>query len=291
MGDISSKFKNFCNALRMSNAQVSTVRDRKARIARQLNSEFRGDFYSEANTLYVGSYGRGTAIHLSDIDLIYVMPYSYYSTYNNYVRNGQSTLLQKVKDVISRSYPNSHIKGDGQVVVVSFTDGIKFEILPVFELNDGAFIYPDTHDGGSWKRTNPRLEIEEFNRMNNLTNKNLKRLCRMVRAWKDKHDVSMSGLLIDTLCYRFIKDWEYRDKGFIYYDWMTRDFFNWLSNQNDHQNYWLAPGSNQQVYSTGRFCQKAKAAYQSALLAISAEENNNDYLANIYWRDIYGTKF
>lgn len=50
MGDISSKFKNFCNALRMSNAQVSTVRDRKARIARQLNSEFRGDFYSEANT-------------------------------------------------------------------------------------------------------------------------------------------------------------------------------------------------------------------------------------------------
>ncbi len=92
MGDISSKFKNFCNALRMSNAQVSTVRDRKARIARQLNSEFRGDFYSEANTLYVGSYGRGTAIHLSDIDLIYVMPYSYYSTYNNLLLSAKNFL-------------------------------------------------------------------------------------------------------------------------------------------------------------------------------------------------------
>lgn len=291
MGDIYTKFKNFCNALRMSDAQVATVRDRKARISKRLNSEFRNNFYSEANTLYVGSYGRGTAIHLSDIDLIYVMPSTYYSTYNNYAWNGQSALLQKVKDVVLQSFPNTYIKGDGQVVVVQFSDGNKFEILPVFEQTDGSFIYPDTHNGGSWKRTNPRPEIDEFNRMNGITNGNLKRLCRMVRAWKDKHNVSMSGLLIDTLCYRFIKEWQYRDNGFTYYDWMTRDFFNWLSNQNDYQNYWLAPGSNQQVYSIGRFCQKAKSAYQSALTAIAAEGNNNDWLANVYWRDIYGTKF
>lgn len=291
MGDIYTKFKNFCNALRMSDAQVATVRDRKARISKRLNSEFRNNFYSEANTLYVGSYGRGTAIHISDIDLIYVMPSTYYSTYNNYAWNGQSALLQKVKDVVLQSFPNTYIKGDGQVVVVQFSDGNKFEILPVFEQTDGSFIYPDTHNGGSWERTNPRPEIDEFNRMNGITNGNLKRLCRMVRAWKDKHNVSMSGLLIDTLCYRFIKEWQYRDNGFTYYDWMTRDFFNWLSNQNDYQNYWLAPGSNQQVYSIGRFCQKAKSAYQSALTAIAAEGNNNDWLANVYWRDIYGTKF
>lgn len=291
MGDIATKFKNFCEALRMSDAQVRSVRDRKSRIARQLNSEFRSAQYSEINTLYVGSYGRGTAIHLSDIDLIFIMPYSYYAIYNGYTWNGQSALLQKIKDVVSRSYPNTSIKGDGQVVVVRFTDGNKFEILPVFEQTDGSFLYPDTHNGGTWKRTNPRAEINEFDRLNKVTNGNLKRLCRMVRAWKDKYDVPMSGLLIDTLCYRFMLNWEYKDKSYLYYDWMTRDFFSWLSNQNDHQSYWFAPGSNQQVYSTGKFCQKAKTAYQTALTAIAAEENNNDVLANLYWRYIYGTKF
>lgn len=111
----------------------------------------------------------------------------------------------------------------------------------------------------------------------------------MVRAWKDNCNVPMGGLLIDTFAYRFLKDWEYYDKSFTYYDWMTRDFFKYLSEQNDNQSYWLAVGSGQYIYPKGKFVAKAKTAYNDALKAIKYE--NNEYLANSYWRDIYGTKF
>ena len=63
-----------------------------------------------------------------------------------------------------------------------------------------------------------------------------------MRAWKNEWNVLMGGLLIDTLAYRFIKDWKYRDKSFLYYDWMSRDFFEYLGNEPE-KDYWLAVGS------------------------------------------------
>ena len=47
----------------------------------------------------------------------------------------------------------------------------------------------------------------------------------MVRAWKEKCNVPISGILIDTLAYKFIENWTYKDKSYLYYDFMSRDFF------------------------------------------------------------------
>lgn len=38
----------------------------------------------------------------------------------------------------------------------------------------------------------------------------------MARAWKDNCNVPISGILIDTLAYKFLKTWEYKDMGYIY---------------------------------------------------------------------------
>ena len=46
---------------------------------------------------------------------------------------------------------------------------------------------------------------DEINSLNQDKNHNLKRLCKMVRAWKNDHGVPMKGMLIDTLCYQFLK--------------------------------------------------------------------------------------
>jgi hypothetical protein len=181
--------------------------------------------------------------------------------------------------------------GDTAQDVDLYADGVVFEVVPCFKLTDGSFWYPDTHNGGSWKITNPKPEINAINDLNNITNKNLKRLCRMIRAWKDYCNVPMGGLLIDTFAYRFLKDWKYNDKSYLYYDLMTRDFFKYLSEQNDNQSYWQAVGSNQYIYPKGKFAAKAKTAYNNALNAIKYEEQNNERIANYYWREIYGRKF
>ena len=286
---LSDWFSTFCSNLRMSNDTLSNVTSRYKRITKQLNKDFWNTDSEITHSLYVGSYGRGTDIHVSDVDIIFQLPYSVYDQYNKYTGNGQSALLQAVKTSVGKTY-NSSMKADGQVIVISFTDGIIFELVPAFSNNDDSYTFPNSNDGGTWKTTNPKPEIAAINKKNNECNKNLKRLCRMARAWKDYCNVPMGGLLIDTLAYDFISNWEYKDKSYIYYDWMSRDFFKYLSELSTTQTYWLSPGANQYVWKTGNFQTKAKQAYETALEAI-AKEKDYPITAKSKWRSIYGTKF
>ena len=223
--------------------------------------------------------------------MIVQLPYATYKKFDAYTSNGQSALLQEVRGVISKTYSTTHLRGDGQVIVISFTDGVQFEIVPGFINTDDSYTYPDSNNGGSWKTTNPKPEIAEITRANNEWNKNLKRLCRMARAWKYKWDVPMGGLLIDTLAYNFMKNWGNKDKSYLYYDFMSRDFFKFLSEQNEAQNYWLSPGAGQYVWRKGKFEYKAKRCYNISLEAIKSEGDGYHYTAKSKWREIYGTKF
>lgn len=288
----SEKFSSFCNNIRIDPVNVSSIQTRYGYITKRLNLEYYGSDSKTLHSLYVGSYGRDTEIHVSDIDMIFVLPTNVYYRFNAYSGNGQSALLQEVKNKIALTYPTTHLKGDGQVISINFSDGIKFEVVPVFNHSDGSsYIYADSNYGGSWKVTKPRAEISAIKTMNDQCNKNLKRLSRMVRNWRDHNNINMGGLLIDTLCYNFIKDYVYKDRSYFYYDYFTRDFFQYLSEQNVNQDYWLAPGSNQYVFKKDNFVYKARQAYLSAVEAIQFEQENNESSANQKWRDIYGNRF
>lgn len=288
---ISTKFETFNKNIRISQNNQDKISSRYKQITKRLNLDFWGSESETNHSLYVGSYGRDTDIHVSDVDILFQLPYSVYEQYNNYSGNGQSALLQAVKTSLQKTYSTSHIKGDGQVIGINFDDGICFEIVPCFKNTDDSFTYPDTNNGGSWKITNPKPEIKEIGDKNQEWNKNLKRLCRMARAWKDEWNVPMGGLLIDTLAYNFLKDWEHKDKSYTYYDWMVRDFFEYVKNQNETQNYWLAVGSKQYVWRKGKFEYKALQCYNIALEAIKNEEKNYEDTANQKWKEIFGSKF
>lgn len=273
----------------MSKQSIESVKYRYDRIQGCLNDTFwNGTGY---HTRYVGSYGRGTAINLSDIDMIFEIPYCVFCQYDNYYYNGQSALLQKVKDTLHGTYPFTRMKGDGQVVVLDFSDGIRFEIVPGCKQSDNSYLYPDTHNGGKWKKTDPISEINAVWSLNYSTNKNMQHLCRMTRAWKEEHNVPMSGLLIDTLAGRFLSGWQYAGKSYLYYDYLTRDFFDFLRKEDDSKAYWYAIGSNQLVYNQGPFHCAAERAYNNAMSAIQNEVQNNEWTANYYWQLIYGTRF
>lgn len=287
---LSTWFENFCNNLLMTEETVNSISYRYKRITKQLNKDFWSSDSDTSHSIYVGSYGRGTEIHVSDIDMIFQLPFSTYETYNNYSGNKQSSLLQAVKNSIENTYKPTYMRADGQVIKLDFTDGINFEIVPAFINKDDSYTYPDSNDGGSWKTTNPKPEIAEMTSKNSEWNSNLKRLCRMARAWKDYCNVSMGGLLIDTIAYNFMTEWSYKDKSYLYYDFMSRDFFKYLYEQNESQSYWLSPGARQHVWRRGNFEYKAKQAYNLTLEAI-AKEKDFPTTAKSKWREIYGTKF
>lgn len=42
--------------------------------------------------------------------------------FNSYQVNGQSALLQDIKNKLQETYSVSHLKGDGQVIGIAFSD-------------------------------------------------------------------------------------------------------------------------------------------------------------------------
>ncbi len=285
-------FSTFCANLQVQDG--GTISTRYKAITRRLNTDFWTTTSDTAHSLYVGSYGRNTAIRgFSDLDMLSQLPYSLYEQHERYTGNGQSALLQAVKKSIEKTYSKTSIRADGQVILVPFTDGITFEVVPAFINTDESYTYPDANDGGRWRKTDPKREIEAIRTRSAACNGNLVPLCRMMRSWKQKWDVPIGGLLVETLAYQFIENYAYRDKSYLYYDYMCRDFFKWMANQDEKQEYWKAPGSGQYVYGKGLFQYKAKRCYNISLEAIACEtaEPKQEWSAKQKWREIFGTAF
>jgi hypothetical protein len=290
---VGEDFSTFKNNYNITSELIGSISYRYKRITGQLNKDFWNTASDTAHSLYTGSYGRDTAAKgVSDIDMGFVLPYDEYVKYDAYQTNGQSALLQAVKKSIQNTYKTSESFGDGQVVVVAFDDKITFEVLPVFENKDGqSWTYPNANAGGSWKVCNPRAEIAAIKSRSDATNTNMKYLGRMMRVWKDYCDVPMSGVLIDTLAYQFLETYEHRAKSFLYHDFMARDWFNFVSQQDQKQSYWRAPGSGSSVVRTGVFEHKARSAYLRACEAIQYNDDKHDWSRKQKWREVFGPLF
>lgn len=281
-------FQTFINNLEPSN--ISEMETTVGEIAKKLNKNYYDlDSDKESHMYIVGSVGGKTAIKgVSDLDLIFDLPSETYTKFNNYESNGQSALLQDVKNVLKERYTKTDISGDGQVVVINFSN-YTVELVPGFKQSDDSFKYPDTHDGGKWKTTKPLAEIEESKKTSEDTNNNFKYTANMLRAWKNKQGFKFGGLLIDTLTYNFINEkTEYRNIGFDSYLEMTKELFSYLKDLNKEQSYWFALGSNQEVYNceNGKFITKATKAYDK--IKDLTEESSD---LNKKLREVFGTQF
>ncbi|WP_415276430.1 nucleotide-binding domain-containing protein [Clostridium perfringens] len=285
---LENDFKEFIEKLEPTN--IEEMKITVGEIAKKLNCSYYGvNGDKESNIYIVGSIGRTTAINgVSDLDIIFDLPKSIYEKFNSYNSNGQSALLQEVKNILKERYSNTDISGDGQVVVIEFSK-YTVELVPGFKQNDNSFKYPDTHDGGSWKITNPLKEIDESIATAEGTNNNFIYIANMLRAWKNKNGFKFGGLLIDTLTYNFLNDKsEYKDIEFKDYFDVTKELFKYLKELNKEQNYWFALGSNQKVYNcdNGKFISKAKKAYKK-IESLDKEDSG----INTKLREIFGSKF
>ncbi|ANZ39634.1 nucleotidyltransferase [Lentzea guizhouensis] len=273
-------FEGLLKNLKIDNR--SAIINRRTEIVKALNKEFRGVDKSTRNQLMVGSYGRGSAIRgISDLDMLFILPASIRDAHKK--ADGPEKILTRTRTAIKARYPDTEVKVDRLVVVVQFQN-FKFEVQPVFENEDESFSYPDTYSK-SWKVTKPRAEIEAIRAKDALSKGNLRNLCKMVRAWKNAHGVVMSGLLIDTLTHNFIRDnEEYHTATPVSYGLMARDFFKFLSEEEDHEHY-AALGSGQQVKVKKKFQRRAKRAYELCDAAIAAEGKT---VANKKWKAVFG---
>ena len=239
---------------------------------------------SFSNMYIVGSVGRKTAIkNCSDLDLLFNMPKEIYKKYDDYDSNGQSALLQDVKKVLKTRYPKTDIRGDGQVIILEFTN-YTIELVPGFLQKDNKFIYPDTNDGGSWKYTDPINEQKACKLAEKKSKGIFCDFCHLIRAWKNQAGFSFKGLLIDSLVYVYLNDNKFlNDCDYSNYLDILIGLLQFLGNQDPKRKYWYSLGSNQKVYNKDGaiFVSKAK----EALKVLDTSQDKNRALKKLFGGD------
>lgn len=277
---LKDNFLEFLNNLQIDN--IDEINISLDGIAKKLNQKYYNNSTTE-NYLIVGSMGRETSIKgESDIDVIYELPDEVFKKFDAYESNGQSQLLQEIKEVLKEKYSTTDIKGDGQVVVIPF-DKYKIELVPGFKQEDGSYKFPDTHDGGSWKITKPVSEIDESKNMIYNTN-TYKDICQMIREWKANNGVTICGLLIDTLTKNFLDENEtYKNKSKEdYYD-LLKKVFEFLSKKDENRKQWNAMGSNQIIENKDfNFVKKSKKTLKKL-------NDSTDEISTL--RELFGNRF
>lgn len=228
-------------------------------VTKAINNEFWSSTSDTLHSLYVGSYGRNTAIDTSDIDILVELPSNLFDRYNNLSGNSQSRLLQAVRNAILNAYPRSDVRADGQVVKIAFSDGMDFEIVPAFISWDGSYKYPDTNTGGSWRSTNPKAEQDAMAQKNKSSNGLLYDTCKHIRYIRDNSFSSyhLSGIVIDSFVYEAIGNWRWLNSGESSsqpsgtYEQVLLDYYN------QHGICWglsiYAPGSNDTVSTSSSY--------------------------------------
>jgi Second Messenger Oligonucleotide or Dinucleotide Synthetase domain len=254
-----------------------------------LNKHCYGISSPSANSVWVGSWGKSTEIRPPrDIDLLFILPDVVYYRYQRVSWNRQSRLLQDVKSVLEKTYSRTQLRGDGQVVVVPF-DSYAIELVLAFPLKDGRFLICNTHSGGSYKIIDPVTEIQSIEQSDVATSGNTRDLIRLIKRWQEYCNVPLKSFWIELLCKEFLGTWPHSGKGYIWYDWMVRDFFAHLINRPFALLF--APGTGELVFFGEAWRSKAMTAYRRAARACNYDYRGLSGRAAEEWQGVFGPDF
>ncbi|MCD4821830.1 MAG: hypothetical protein K8R11_07145 [Methanococcoides sp.] len=290
MTSVGQKFSKFLTNIQLTDKQREDARTKYNGICKKLHDKYYSTTYDGSTKFLAGSYGKKTAISPpSDVDVIFIMPNSEFLKYSSHNSNGQSNLLRDIKNVLLEKYPNTDIRGSGQVVMVNF-NSYNVELVPGFLTTDNTkYLIPDTHDGGKWKTTNPKSEIENINSSNKLTNGNTIKLIKMIKAWKHNCNVPIKSLVVELTVIDFLSTYEHQAKGSNFYDWMTRDYFKYLLTKVSSYSY--IPETYERIPYGDSWESKTKTALSATENALKRESENYLYLAGDEWKKIFGDRY
>ncbi len=168
-------FKILKSNLEITDLQQETVSTRQKNVRKAVGAEL-----TVLDSFLTGSYSRNTMIaplSEADIDVFVVLDPSYYE------RNGQASLLDKVKRVLRKTYPETlEISRNGQAVTITFSD-FMVDVVPAFYRNGGGYLIPSTYGGGLWIATDPKKHVEISSSANAAHNGDLVPLVKMTRCW------------------------------------------------------------------------------------------------------------
>ncbi len=287
-GVITKRFRAFYHNLCLTDAQVREGADHHNGVRKSLNAHYYGYSSTSANSFLSGSWGKSTRTRPPrDIDIYFVLPIQVYWRFQLVQGNKQSALLQDVKRILQLTYPNTNLRGDGQVVVVGF-HRMSVEVVPAFTCTSGQYLICDTHAGGRYKVADPMAEMSHISGGNARFNGNLCPLIMMMKAWQYHCNVPLKSFCIELVAADFLRQYQWARNGFSYYDWIMRDFLGYLCDRANQ--YVFVPGTYKATWLGDAWLSRAETAHGRAVKACNYEMKNYIYPAGEEWQKIFGTQ-
>ncbi len=124
---VTRRFDQLIEAIGIREDEINDGMKKAVRVVGSLNRAYWNVSSETDNAFLLGSWDKQTRVRpFSDIDVLFVMPWSEYSRFDAHVGNQQSNLLQDVKDSLGVTYSRTEIWGDRHVVAVE-VDGVEIE--------------------------------------------------------------------------------------------------------------------------------------------------------------------
>lgn len=271
------QFTQFAENIRLTESQENDAKTKYDGVCTKLHTSYYCTEYDGKTKLLFGSYKTKTNVRPitenQDVDVLFKIPKATYDKFQAYVNNGPCALLQEVKGILEKKYPETDIKAFGKIVKVSFKGNLhNVEVLPAYEEEDGTFTIPNSENGGSWDKFNPREQIALFQSSNCATNGLTVELARMVKTWVANNltcnykSYKLLGDVMQCLKYNFEAGADYSE-----YSNVVKTFFEYLNDNCDE---------NIQSF--------VKTALDRAKKAYDFEKDEKPKEASEEWRKIFG---
>ena len=286
---VRQRFGRFHAGLRLTPDQREDGLTKQLGVRKSLQRAYYGTATDAPPGFIVGSWGKDTAVRPpQDVDVFFELPLSVLSHFQSYSGNQQSALLQSVREILRNTYSQTHIRGDGQVVMVQFNT-ITIEVVPVFRFDSqGRFIMPDTNAGGRWKLVEPIAELSYLDSIDRGSNGNSRAMAQMLKVWKRQCNVPLKSYQLELLVAEFMNTYHYRVYDYFWYDWFFRDFFIFLCKKAWTSLYNLSTGDH--IFLGDDWLSRAKSARDRALKACHYEREDLTIIAGEEWQKIFGNQ-
>ncbi len=273
-----AEFKKFCKNIRLTPDQRKDAKKKYRGVINKLHNSYY-DCECNGNTQYLfGSSKTETDVRPimngQDVDVLFKIPQETYDKFDQHKGNGQSALLQEVKTFLDKKYTSTEaIKAWGKIVLVKFSDNKhNVEVLPALEQGDGTFLIPNTEDGGSWEKFDPRKQVKKFQASNDKTDGLTAELTRMLKTWvKNTNSLNYQSyaLLEDVIA--FLKTEFTTGTSYDKYATAIKNFLGYKKSR--------CNPSEKSHFQT---------AYDRAVKAIEYMDDDKPKEASVEWRKIFG---
>lgn len=283
---VTKRFTAMQTNLALTSEQIEDGKTKLKGVISSVNRSYRDD--SEVGYyILAGSWGKDTAIQPpNDIDVFVVLPDEVFHRFNIRQGNVQSQLLQEVRTNLTGTYPQTQMRGDGQVVIVGF-NSVVVEVVPAFNAQGGGWIIADTNGGGSWKHVNPIAEIGALDLADAALNSNVKKITKIMKQWKRHCNVPIKSFHIEQLVQEALTNLDWGKNSEFWFDWIVRDVFAHMYGRAGG-GFYIQGGYNEWISLGDAWQSKVLTAHERASKACGFERANLNLSAGAEWQKIFG---